>query len=181
METIKNMKRITIMNYVLCALFIILGVVSRLITHVPNFTPILSIALLSGLYIKNRFIVLIPISIMLVSDLFIGSHITAPWVYFSILIICMIGYLIKNNISNVFFYSILSSIVFFIISNFGVWFSGGYTYSLEGLVVCYIAAIPFFKNTLMSTVFFSFLIHALNAAIVRYCLPKNESNKILEH
>ena len=110
METIKNMKRITIMNYVLCALFIILGVVSRLITHVPNFTPILSIALMSGLYIKNRFIVLIPISIMLVSDLFIGSHIIAPWVYFSILIICMMGYLIKNNISNIFFYSIYISL-----------------------------------------------------------------------
>ena len=165
----------------LCALFIILGVVSRLTTHIPNFTPILSIALMSGLYIKNRFIVLIPISIMLVSDLFIGSHITAPWVYSSILIICMIGYLIKNNISNIFFYSILSSIVFFIISNFGVWLSGGYTYSLEGLVVCYIAAIPFFKNTLMSTVLFSFLIHVLNVGIVRYCLPQSESNKILEH
>ena len=174
------MKRIKIMNYLLCILLIVLGVFSRSITHIPNFTPILSIALISGLYIKNRFIILIPISIMLISDLLIGSHITAPWIYFSIALICLIGYLIKNNTANVILYSILSSILFFVISNFGVWFTGGYTYSLEGLIACYIAAIPFFKNTFISTILFSVFIHTIYNSL-NLIIKKKQSNKILEN
>jgi len=180
MKAIKNMERIKVMNYVLCALLVLLGVVSRIIAHIPNFTPILSIALMSSLYIKNRLIILIPISIMLISDLFIGSHITAPWIYFSILVICLIGYFVKNNIHNIFLYSIVSSILFFIISNFGVWFSGGYTYSLEGLILCYTMAIPFFKNTLISTILFSTLIYLLYNAI-NLLIKRSQSNKIFEH
>ena len=174
------MKRLNFTNYLLCAFLVILGVVSRVVIHAPNFTPILSIALLTGLYTKNRFIIIIPISIMLISDLYIGSHIIAPWVYLSIGAICLIGYLVKNNTSNVVLYSILSSVLFFIISNFGVWFSGGYTYSLEGLVACYIAAIPFFKNTLISTVLFSSCIHVLYSTM-NFLIKNKQSEKVLEN
>ena len=179
MEIEKNMGKIKVMNYILCVLLVLLGIASRFIAHIPNFTPILSIALMSGIYIKNRLVILIPISIMLISDLFIGSHIIAPWVYSSILIICLIGYFVKNNISNVLLYSVISSVSFFIISNFGVWFSGGYTYSLEGLILCYTMAIPFFKNTLISTVLFSSLIYVLYNAI-NLIVKKSQSDKILE-
>ena len=150
-----------IMNYILCSLLIVMGVLSRFIDHAPNFTPILSIAIMCSLYVKNRFIVLVPISIMLLSDLYIGNHIIAPWVYLSILAICMISFFAKNNIRSVFLYSLINSILFFLVTNFGVWISGGYTYSAEGLISCYIAAIPFFRNTLMSTFLFSFSIFAL--------------------
>tara|TARA_Y100001970_G_scaffold185591_1_gene225724 strand:- start:15477 stop:15974 length:498 start_codon:yes stop_codon:yes gene_type:complete len=140
---------------------IVIGVVSRFIDHAPNFTPILSIAIMSSLYIKNRFIVLVPLSIMLLSDLYIGNHIIAPWVYSSILVICVISFFAKNNIKNVLSYSLIGSIIFFIVTNFGVWISGGYSYSLEGLLSCYIAAIPFFRNTLISTFLFSLSIFAV--------------------
>ena len=69
------------MKYILYVILIVLGVISRVIPHAPNFTPILAIALMSGLYIKKKFIVVLPISIMLVSDLIIGSHATVFWVY----------------------------------------------------------------------------------------------------
>ena len=174
------MKRLSLMNYLLCILLIALGVVSRIVIHVPNFTPILSIALLSGIYIKNRFIIAIPILIMLISDLYIGSHIIAPWVYFPIAVICLIGYFSKNNTFSIISYSMLSSILFFIISNFGVWFSGGYGYSIEGLITCYIAAIPFFKNTLISTVLFSSFIH-LVYSVINSIIKNKQSEKILEN
>jgi len=180
MITIKNMERIKSMNYVLCALLVVLGVVSRFIDHAPNFTPILSIAIMSSMYIKNRWVFLIPISIMFISDLFIGSHIMAPWIYFSILIICLLAYSAKNNISNIFLYSIVGSIIFFIISNFGVWLSGGYTHSLEGLILCYTMAIPFFKNTLMSTSLFSVLIFVLYNTI-NLIVKRRKSDKILDY
>ena len=133
------------MIYLFCGFLVLIGVLFRFVPHAPNFTPMLTIALLSGMYIKNKFGILVPILIMLLSDLFIGSHIMTPWVYGSVFIIFVIGRLIKkNNILNLLTCSVISSILFFIITNFGVWISGGYSYSLEGLIICYTMAIPFF-------------------------------------
>jgi len=148
------------MNYIICFIFISLCAVMRIIDHAPNFTPIIAVALLSGFYIKNRFLILLPIGSMFLSDIFIGSHGVQFWVYFPLMIIFAMGYFIKNNdMKNVFLYSILSSIIFFIVSNFGVWVMGGYTYDLNGFVACYIMAVPFFKNTLLSTMMFALLFH----------------------
>ena len=165
------------MNYLFCGFLILIGVLFRLIPHAPNFTPILTIALMSGLYIKNKWAILLPVLIMLVSDLFIGSHITAPWVYGSILVIFFIGRLIKNTVLNILLCSVASSLVFFLVTNFGVWFSGGYAYSFEGLVLCYVMAIPFFKNTLISTVLFSVIFYSLHYFINISSL-KYQKNKI---
>ena len=63
------------MNKFLVLGIIILGILTRLIPHPPNFTPILSFALLSGVYSKNNLGIFIPISIMLLSDMFLGSHV----------------------------------------------------------------------------------------------------------
>ena len=160
------------MKYLFCVFLILIGVLFRLIPHAPNFTPMLTIALMSGLYVKNRLSILLPIVIMLISDLFIGSHMTAPWVYLSILMIFLIGRLIKNTALNILLYSIISSFIFFIVTNFAVWISGGYSYSLEGLMICYMMAIPFFKNTLISTILFSGLFYSLyyflDSSILKY-------------
>ena len=168
------------MNYILCSLLIVMGVMSRFIDHAPNFTPILSIAIMCSLYIKNRFIVLVPISIMLLSDLYIGNHIIAPWVYFSILAICIVSFFAKNNIRSVLLYSLINSILFFVVTNFGVWVSGGYYYSAEGLISCYIAALPFFRNTLISTFLFSLSIFALYN-LVESIIKKSRFSKILDY
>ena len=164
------------MKYILYVIFILLGVISRLIPHAPNFTPILAIALMSGLYIKKKFIVVLPISIMLVSDLIIGSHATVFWVYLSLILISLIGQVIKNNISNIVLYSILSSVLFFIITNFGVWSLGGYGYTFAGLIMSYTMAIPFFNNTLLSTFIFSLGIYTANYIIGFYSVKYQISN-----
>ena len=150
------------MKYLFCIVLILAGVLFRMVPHAPNFTPMLTIALMSGLYFKNKFSILLPIGIMLISDLFIGSHAILPWIYFSFLIIYFLGRLIKDNSLHVLLGSIGGSILFFIISNFGVWINGGYTYSIEGLVTCYMMAVPFFKNTLISTVLFSGIFYSIH-------------------
>ena len=148
------------MNYIICLIFISICAAMRVVEHAPNFTPIISVALLSGFYIKNRFLILLPIGSMFLSDIFIGSHGVQFWVYLPLMIIFAAGYFIKNNnVKNVFVYSVLSSVVFFVVSNFGVWVMGGYTYDFSGFVACYVMAVPFFKNTLLSTVIFSLLFH----------------------
>ena len=160
------------MNYIIFVIFLILGIAFRLVPHAPNFTPILSIALLSGYYIKNRYSILLPIAIMLFSDIALGGNPMGYWVYISITLIILLGYFIKNNAKNIILNSLLSSLLFFLITNFGVWATGGYSYTLYGLIECYTLAIPFFKNTLMSTVFFSMLIYCLhyfiNPVLLKY-------------
>ena len=68
------------MKYLFCIVLILAGVLFRMVPHAPNFTPMLTIALMSGLYFKNIFSILLPIGIMLISDLFIGSHAILPWI-----------------------------------------------------------------------------------------------------
>ncbi len=149
------------MNRFLILGVIVLGVLTRLIPHPPNFTPILSFALLSSVYSKNNLGILIPISIMVISDFYLGTHGAMVWVYSALFIIYLIGYFFIKNISfkNILVGSVVGSLMFFIVTNFGVWLIG-YPKSLAGLMQCYIAAIPFYKNTLLSSIFYSTIIHS---------------------
>ena len=148
------------MKYLLIVLFLVVGIFMRIMPFAPNFTPLLSIALLSGLYTKNKYFIILPISIMLVSDIIIGNHVTVFWVYTSLAIIFMLGYFVsRSSYLQILQYSIFSSLIFFTVSNFGVWVTGGYTFDFNGLLSCYISAIPFFKNTLFSTCLFSLSIN----------------------
>lgn len=135
-------------------------VIARLLPHPPNFTPIAAVALFSGAYLTKKQSLVIPIIAMMLSDLFIGFD-SLPMriaVYGSILIGVFIGYCISKNksIGSVVAASFASSLIFFIITNFGVWaFGTMYTKSLSGLLDCFILAIPFFKNTLLGDLFYS--------------------------
>ena len=81
-------------------------------------------------------------------------------VYLSVLVVALIFF--KNfksvNYKNLFFASLIGSLIFFLISNFGVWVLGNlYEKNLQGLIECYVLAIPFFKNTFLSTIFYTYL------------------------
>ena len=140
---------------------------ARLIPHPPNFTPIIAVAIISGYFFKNfNLSVLILLSAMLISDLFIGFYDNIIFVYLSLIVITFIFHKISSNINfkNLFIYSFAGSVIFFVISNFGVWALGSpgvqdiaYEKSLSGLIQCYVLAIPFFGNTFLSTLIFSYL------------------------
>ena len=134
---------------------IFLAVLSRFLPHPPNFTPIAVIALLSSKGFTNRWIVfIIPIVSLFISDLFLGLHGTIPFVYASFILITVLGiYVKKINVGTV----LLSSTLFFLVSNFGVWMLH-YPISLEGLVQCYILALPFFLNTILGDLIYGGLL-----------------------
>jgi hypothetical protein len=138
-------------------LFIIVAALMRLIPHPPNFVPITAIAIFAGVKFNNiKIAYAIPISIMLISDLFIGFYSISLFVYLAfILIITYSSFNKKYSIKNI----ILSSVMFFIITNFGVWLMGGYPKSVEGLVLCYTMAIPFFTNSIIADLFFSAILY----------------------
>ena len=142
-------------------ILILLMVFSRLIPHPPNFTPIIAVAIMSGYLFKNLYLsISVLFFSMIVVDMFIGFYSNMFFVYFPLFIIAYFCFFKNNKINakNLFIYGISSSLIFFIISNFGVWVSSDmYEKNIAGLVNCYIMAIPFLKNTLISTVLFSYL------------------------
>ena len=145
---------------------ILILVFARLIPHPPNFTPIIAVAIVSGYFFKNINLSLLTLLVaMLISDLFIGFYENVIFVYLSLLLITFVFHKISNkiNFKNLFIYGFAGSLIFFIISNFGVWALGSpgvqdiaYDKSLHGLIECYILAIPFFGNTFLSTVIFAY-------------------------
>ena len=139
-------------NHILIVLLMLIAAFSRLIPHPPNFTPLTAIALFGGIYLSNKTLsYLLPIIIMLLSDIFLGFSSISLFVYFSFIIISYIGIKSKKpSILNI----VLSSIVFFIVSNFGVWILG-YPKTWGGFIKCYTVAIPFFRNSLAGDLFYS--------------------------
>jgi len=133
----------------------------RLVPHPPNFTPIGAMALFSGAYLGRRFVAFAaPLGALLLSDLVLGFYHGQATVYFSVALIVMIGMatLSQRTALRVGAAAIASSVLFFVITNFGMWlFSGFYPRTLGGLEACYVAAIPFFQNTLGGDLFYATL------------------------
>ncbi len=170
------MKKIFLKENLFPFILIILLAFSRFIPHPDNFTPIVAVAIMSGYFFKNinlSYIVLL-ISMLLV-DVFIGFYKHMIFVYSSLFLITFIFFKISNKINakNLFIFGFLGSIIFFLVTNFGVWASGvpspitnlPYEKNIDGLISCYILAIPFFSKTLISTIFFSYVTYFANYSL----------------
>ena len=163
---------------------ILLLAFSRLLPHPPNFTPIVAVAIMSGYFFKNiKFSFVVLLIAMLLVDVFLGFYKHMLFVYLSLFLIAFVFFKIsdKINFKNLFVFGFLGSLIFYLVSNFGVWASGvlspvtnlPYEKDLNGLISCYFLAIPFFKNTLFSTVIFSYA-----AFLANYSYKKMGQNKI---
>jgi len=153
-----------------------LGVAGRLLPHPPNVTPVLAAALFAGFLFRHRAVaILAPLVTLVISDAVIGLY---DWrlmaiVYAAFLAPMLLRPLIrfKPTVLSATGCALAASIVFFVVSNFGVWWLGGlYSKSAAGLVACYVAAIPFFGNSLVGDLVWSGVFFGLYSAAVR-CLP----------
>lgn len=139
-------------NKVVLAL-IVLALLTRLLPHPPNVAPITAIALFGGNRFANNWLAyLLPLLCMGISDLFLGFSSISIFVYLSFILISYIGVNSKTISNKVIFGSSLS---FFLITNFGV-FLLGYPQTIEGLVSCYVLALPFFINTIIGDFIFTY-------------------------
>ena len=152
------------MKTIITFLFI-LGILAlgRIIPHPPNFTPILATAIYTPYMINDKWIaVLIPLSAMFIADIIIGFHPYMLWVYGAIGISTLLSYWsmrFNKKYIQLGVMAILSSILFFIITNFAVWAIWDYyPKTIDGLIICYIKAIPFFQNTLLGTIIYTAII-----------------------
>ena len=142
------------------AIFVIAAALLRLLPHAPNFAPIGAMALYGGVYLGKKQALALPLAAMIVSDIFLGfdgwsSRLT---VYGSFVAIGLIGIWLRKhkNPMNIFGAALAGSLLFFVVTNFGVWaFGTMYPRTLEGLVACYVSAIPFFRNTVTGDLFYT--------------------------
>lgn len=136
----------------------------RLVPHPPNFTPIGAMALFSGAYLGRRGLLafVAPLAAMLVSDAIIGFHPYMWATYLGVALIVLIGWAVRARISPVRVggAAVASSVLFYLLTNFSVWLTSGgvYPHTFAGLTACYVAAIPFFQNTLAGDLFYSGLL-----------------------
>ena len=151
-------------NYILPIILILVLSFSRLIPHPWNFTPVLAVGIFSGFYFKQFYLGLfIVIVSMFLGDLYLGFHGTMFFTYISLTVAAMLGFYIKHfKFTEILVTGLTSSICFFLITNFGAWLTlEMYEKSLAGLISSYTLAIPFFHNTLISTILYLLLIKIL--------------------
>ena len=152
--------------------FIVFAALTRLLPHAYNFTPIGAIALFGAAYFtKKKWALIIPLVAIWMSDLLLNNLIYSEfyegftlftsgflYIYGSIAMIVILGYYLLKKITfgRVLGGALGASVIFFIVSNFGVWISGSmYPMTFEGLIACYTAAIPFFHYTIAGNVVYS--------------------------
>jgi hypothetical protein len=141
---------------------ILTAAVSRLIPHPPNFSPIAAMALFGGAaFADKRAAFLMPLAGLFLSDLVLGFYAITPVVYGSFALIVCLGFWVRRrrSVGRIAGAAMISALLFFVVTNFGVWAMGQlYPATPAGLVNCYVAAIPFFQNTLLSNLFYSALL-----------------------
>lgn len=147
-------------NVILSFVLLLIGIASRIIPHTPNFTAVGAIAIIAGAYLPKKFALIIPLLIMLISDSIVGFHTTMPWVYGSILLIGLLS--VYTGSKHLVIMPLVASILFFIITNFGVWASGTmYAKTLSGLLQSYAMGIPFFRGTLLGDSIFTLTLYGV--------------------
>ena len=145
-----------------------IGVLSRFMPHPPNCTSICSIALISAFQFKNCTLSFATVAATLfLSDLAIGFHPMMPFVYLSFGLIILMGVkLTKMTARSIPLTSLTSSLIFFFVTNFGEWFAGTlYPKTIQGLSLCFFAAIPFIGNQILGDLCYSFLLFGIFQAV----------------
>jgi len=167
---------------ILIVFLVALGVMSRLFPYAPNVMPITAIALFASAYLGLRYSLVVLFSVMLISDVFIGLYHLPIMiaVYGSFALSATLGTFInKQSAQTIAASALLSSLAFFLITNWAVWqFGTLYERSLSGLFQSYVMAIPFFKNSLTGDLFYTAALFGV-AYVASVCVAKQSAVKSL--
>lgn len=165
----------TSQKYILLLILVLFGIGMRIFPHAPNMTPITAIAMVSALYLGKRWAFILPIGIMLLSDLYIGMYdinIMAS-VYVSFIIIAAMNVFVKKKVSHLKYRLCLilgAPMLFFVITNTAVWFfSPWYEKSISGLFYAYQLGVPFFRNMLIGDVIYTIVLIGVFELLLFMC------------
>lgn len=172
---------------------IVVAALTRLLPHPPNFSPVEAVALFGGAYFASRAAAIaVPLVAMFISDLALGAmlggtyfeHFTSPaylatWltVYACVALSAVLGFGLRGRVSGarVLGFSLIGSVLFFVLTNFAVWATATPLTAHPacvsgGLLPCYAAALPFFQWTVLGTLFYAALLFG-GFALLRQRVP----------
>ena len=149
------------MNYLKISLGIFVALAaSRFIPHPPNFTSLLALSFYIPALIGIRYLPSLIISFV-ITDFVIGFHDATLFTWGSVVVIGLGSKFFISSIFTRISGALLGAFLFFIITNFGIWSIGSYEYTINGFILCYTLAVPFFAYNLISTFIFSGIIEGL--------------------
>lgn len=171
---------------------ILLTAFARVIPHPPNFTPVVALGLFGAAVFRNKWVALLsPVAAMAVGDVMLECvtrlGLTQSWmsagqgfhegwwtIYLTVFLVTAFGFVLRDRLTllNVVGTSLAASTLFFVLTNFAVWASQGmYPMTGAGLLECYVAAVPFFGNTVVGDLAFCGAFFGVYALALR---PKPE-------
>jgi len=189
-------------TFVLFVLMILASAIfMRLVPHLPNFAPITAAALFGAAYLPKKYILIVPLAVVAISDyllLYVSPfsaqifnfsrihplgdmvHSTTFWVWGSFMVSALIGLFLRKKVSalRVGTASLLASIQFFLITNFGVWAAGAYARDFSGLITSYIAGLPFFGWTALGDLFYSASFFGIYALALKHSVAENKKSSL---
>lgn len=157
---------------------------SRVFPHLPNFTPIVASGIYLSYFLGKRIGFLITFFAFIISDIFINQIVNKNDIFLNsdtlfsgiaLLSITLFSSKVLNKLDfkNVFITAIFSSLIFFLVSNFGAFLSMDiYPKSILGLIQCYIAGIPFIS--LPSDIFYSLVLYFMYSFTNQFYFSKHK-------
>jgi len=148
---------------------IIIGILLRFIPHTANFTPVAAIAIFSGVYLNKKQALIVPLLLMILSDLFLGMHNVVFFTWGGFVLVTLLGIWARNHktFKVIVSTSVVSSVLFYILTNFGVWAMGWYPQTAKGLLDCYILGLPFLRNFGVATLIYTIVLFGAYEFIAR--------------
>ena len=161
---------------------ILLAAASRLLPHAPNFTPVAALGLFAGATLGRRAAWIVPFAALLLSDLVLGFYVPVSMFfnYLGFAACLALGSALlgkSRTLPRLGAAALSSSVVFFVLSNLGMWVSGYYPRTLAGLGACYAAGLPFLRNTVLSDVLFTAALFG-SLALLRRLFPSRPSETV---
>lgn len=149
-------------------LVILIAVLTRFLPHVPNFSPVFAALMFGGAHLKRRDSIWYPVALLAASDVVLTTQIyqmrlgwEQSFTWLGFVVIALIGYWLRKreSVGRIGFAALAGPTAFFVIGNFGVWLGGPmYPATSGGLVTCYAAALPFYRDSLLSSIVYTALV-----------------------
>ena len=146
------------------------GAALRVAPHAANFAPIGAMALFGGAILPGAWAFAVPLAAMFLSDIVLGFYAGWVWVYGSFALIVVIGMTLRARRTplRIAGAALASSILFFVVTNFGEWLGPLYPHTAAGLRADFIAAIPFFRNTALSDLVYALAVFGIYDSVTRW-------------
>jgi hypothetical protein len=157
-------------SIIIAVLLIVAAAISRVVMFPHNFSPMVGMAIFGGAVISDkRLAFALPLFSMFLSDVLFQVFHIAPgfWGWGQLIgygifaLITIIGFSLKKiNVINVASYSIMSSIIFFVLSNSGFFVFDNpvyhtYSQSFPGYIDCLKGGLPFFRTSILADLVYS--------------------------